>query len=184
MDSEIEKRMLAKLKENLEKPKEDAFGDDDIVDNLRDEFKQEGGSVNSETPNTFSSEELGEDELEDELIDDDFKKNDEDFLESETINDELSSLAGEQGNNEPKQATEENKEKLEQKTSDSKIEQDSFSVKPSSTSIQAPASEPSKAPLPNPVEQKPIKKNSRAGLLIFFIILVIIMIAGVFYFMS
>ncbi|MFA5332913.1 MAG: hypothetical protein WC376_00260 [Candidatus Nanoarchaeia archaeon] len=183
MDSEIEKRMLAKLKETLKKPKEDAFGNDDIVDNLRDEFEQEG-SMNSETSNTFSSEELGEDELEDELIDDDFKKSEEDFLESETINDELSHLTEEYDNHEPKQATEAHTEKTEQKTGASKTEQDSFSAEPLSNSIQAPANEPIKAPLPNTAEQKPIKKNSRAGLLFFFVILVIVMIAGVFYFMS
>jgi hypothetical protein len=94
MDDELEKKMLQKLKEDLKKPKENIFEGDDIVDKLRDEFKQEDSSKpiiskklseEANSPKSIISKKLSEEDLEKELIDDEYEMNDEDFLENETL---------------------------------------------------------------------------------------------------
>jgi hypothetical protein len=155
MDSELEKRMLQKLKENLQKPKEDAFESDDVVDNLRDEFKQDNFAEN-DSAKPVSIKELSEDDLEEELIDDDYKKGEEDFLESETITKPA-----------PGEIME---EKANGKIIDEKLS--------AAYAEQAPI-------INNPIVQetlKPIKKKSRTGIILFLLLLFAGLIAGALYF--
>jgi hypothetical protein len=209
MNSEIEKKMLQKLKENLEKPKEDAFESNDVVDSLKDEFKQDIKKNDMQKP--FSNEELNEDALEEELIDDEFKKSKEDFLESEMI------TKSKPANiiNKKEQNFEENKEKIEQKldnsqnesvikpvseTTQAPVESKPLSettqapklvsqeVKPVSETIQAPKLVSQETPnqtIPNTkvTEIKPVKKSSRVGIIVFFVILVVGLIAGIIFFL-
>jgi hypothetical protein len=188
MDSELEKKMLQKLKNNLEKPKEDAFESDDVVDNLRDEFKQE--DIKEKGIASQKSDELAEDKLEDELIDDDFKKSKEDFLENEIITKSVPRNY-EKENNDNK--TELTKEKIEEKLNNSQNEQINL-ANSSGKEIQTPTnaqlikdSEPQAEPIISEnskptLQPAPIKKKSRLGLIIFLFILFAVLIVAVMLF--
>ncbi len=111
MPSDIEKKALNKLKEKLEKPKEDAFASDDIVESLRNEFKQSNEEQLEKTDDIFvdAAENLIEDEelkakndpdfqedyLEDEIIGDDYSISKEDLIDNIEPGEKISSIAEE-----------------------------------------------------------------------------------------
>jgi hypothetical protein len=162
MDSKLEKKMLQRLKESLKEPKEDAFEGDDVVDNLRDEFKQDE-AAESDSAKPVSREELSEDDL-DELIDSDSKNGAEEFAESEIIT-----------NPEPKELQNQanaNGKKIEEKLSQSPNE-------PSAMETPKPAE-----PITAQAIEKPAVKKSGLGIIIFLLILFFGLILGALYFMQ
>ena len=174
------KKALEKLKKDLKGVEKDVFESGSVVDNLKEEFKQESELKKPESK-PFSKKELSEEDLEDELR----GKSEEDLLESETLLKSSAQI--------PKIAP--------QKQENPKIEEKIISVPapqsqppqspaPSGTSqSQTPVKQPEQAPAPSeaPVQLQsippPMPKKKSKKLLILLILLPAIIIAGVVLFL-
>ncbi len=174
----MKKKALNKLKEKLEKPKEDVFARDDIVESLKDEFKGEDEKI-PQKDDIFTD--AIENILEEETIK--AKKDidsQEDYLENEIVGDNYSV----------------SNEDLTDNSSDGKIIEKIIPPSGESASSENIAKEdaPAEPQIDNAIKsdehtqqsnepKKPAKKSSRFGIILFAILIIIALIIGIIFFL-
>jgi len=181
MAGENEKKLLQKLKEDLEKIRPDVFeSGGDVVDNLKEEFEEDTDYEPSEKLEPFSMKELIEEGMKKEALDDDFKKTEENYPKNESL------TTAEKKGVKPENA--EIKQEPAQ-TPSLKIEE-KIAPTPDEPVIAKTAAEPTPTiitPLPMQTPTNPLiiakpKKKSNYFLTFLFILLPLLIIGGVIYY--